>query len=385
MGNQCNSLNYYGYCCTGGTSSEQNHFSQFVNQYEHSNQVESSKAQKILRPDQKSHHANTLKGYQYTTSSTNSQSRTHQKILAAIKIQCLFRSHYARKKVKLLRLIKSQGQKRIMIDQIRKIADSQNQNVRFIERKMGAIIFFLNNKIDNSFSKNSSRASVSHRKIGINSSYQAANNGDPFDFKINLKLQNGTIYSGQFDPKTQTKEGFGIQIWPDGSKYVGQWSRGKAGGYGRFILADGDVYEGEWRDDKAHGYGIYYYADGAKYEGEWRDDKQEGIGREEWPDQSSFQGMYKDGKKHGQGKFIWADGACYDGEWQNNKMHGKGVFTWTDGRRYEGEYENDRKHGYGIFTWPDGRRYEGHWKKGKQVKTNEKSTSNLPTISQESK
>ena len=86
---------------------------------------------------------------------------------------------------------------------------------------MGPIIFFLNNKVvDNSFSKNSSRGSISHRKTGVNNSYHGAA-GDVYDFKINLKLQNGTVYSGQFDPKTQNKEGFGIQIWPDGSKYVG--------------------------------------------------------------------------------------------------------------------------------------------------------------------
>ena len=66
---------------------------------------------------------------------------------------------------------------------------------------MGPIIFFLNNKIDNSFSKNSSRGSISHRKTGVNNS-QYGVNAEAFDFKINLKLQNGTVYSGQFDPKT---------------------------------------------------------------------------------------------------------------------------------------------------------------------------------------
>lgn len=35
-----------------------------------------------------------------------------------------------------------------------------------------------------------------------------------------------------------------MQVWPDGSKYEGEWVDGKANGKGRFILADGDVYEG---------------------------------------------------------------------------------------------------------------------------------------------
>eukprot|EP00347_Sterkiella_histriomuscorum_P008950 403343115 len=359
MGNQCQSLNYYGYCCSGGTTSEQQNYQNHVNQYEHNNQQNSLNGQfeiglsnsivgKTNRnarvPDQRQ-----FRGYGTGQSlSSNSSSKYLLKQQSAVKIQCLFR-----------------------------------------ERSMGPVHYFTQNHVNElSLTKNSSQRSLQNVKkngtggaLSNSSSMQnlktnraanaITNHPDFYDFKINLRLVNNTVYSGQLDIKTQQKEGFGIQIWPDGSKYVGQWLRSKANAYGRFILADGDVYEGEWKDDKAHGYGIYHYADGAKYEGEWRDDKQEGPGREEWPDQSSFQGMYRDGKKHGFGKFIWADGACYEGDWQLNKMHGRGVFTWTDGRRYEGEYENDKKHGYGIFTWPDGRRYEGMWKNGKQQKSDQ--------------
>ncbi len=88
-----------------------------------------------------------------------------------------------------------------------------------------------------------------------------------------LKLENGTVYSGQWDPKSCNKEGHGVQIWQDGSKYEGQWVNGKANGKGRFILADGDIYEGDWMDDKAHGIGTYKYSDGAIYNGEWVNDK----------------------------------------------------------------------------------------------------------------
>jgi hypothetical protein len=41
-----------------------------------------------------------------------------------------------------------------------------------------------------------------------------------------------------------TRDGMGIQIWPDGSKYEGYWKADKANGRGRLIHADGDVYEG---------------------------------------------------------------------------------------------------------------------------------------------
>lgn len=57
--------------------------------------------------------------------------------------------------------------------------------------------------------------------------------------------------------QANVKEGYGKQIWPDGSMYEGQWRSDKANGKGRLIHADGDVYEGDWTNDKAEGYGIY--------------------------------------------------------------------------------------------------------------------------------
>ena len=60
--------------------------------------------------------------------------------------------------------------------------------------------------------------------------------------KNGYSLSEGQIYSGQWNENTNTKEGYGLQVWPDGSKFEGFWFDDKAKGYGRFILADGDVY-----------------------------------------------------------------------------------------------------------------------------------------------
>ena len=54
------------------------------------------------------------------------------------------------------------------------------------------------------------------------------------------------IYTGLWDAKTASREGFGIQLWPDGARYEGSWKGDMAEGFGRFTLADGDLYEGEW-------------------------------------------------------------------------------------------------------------------------------------------
>ena len=53
------------------------------------------------------------------------------------------------------------------------------------------------------------------------------------------------------------RDGYGVQIWPDGARYEGEWRRNKAHGKGKFWHVDGDVFDGEWKDDKANGYGVY--------------------------------------------------------------------------------------------------------------------------------
>jgi len=204
-----------------------------------------------------------------------------------------------------------------------------------------------------------------------------------------LILDSGAKYKGYLNAETKEKDGFGIQIWIDGSKYVGYWKSSKANGFGRLIHADGDVYEGYWNEDKANEYGIYTHLDGAKYSGYWKNDMQHGRGIETWSDGAKYEGEYEEGKKQGKGKFTWADGSYYEGKflnnmihgegtyiwadgrkyvgsWISNKMEGRGIFTWPDGRKYIGEYQDDKKHGNGEFNWPDGKKYIGNWEHGKQ-------------------
>ena len=53
------------------------------------------------------------------------------------------------------------------------------------------------------------------------------------------------------------RSGYGVQEWPDGSKYHGYWENDKANGKGKLYHASGDIYDGEWKDDKANGKGVY--------------------------------------------------------------------------------------------------------------------------------
>ena len=82
----------------------------------------------------------------------------------------------------------------------------------------------------------------------------------------------GRLFKGQYNKKTGERDGVGIQIWPDGSKYEGMWRKDKANGRGRMTHANGDMYEGQWREDKANGHGIFIDANSAMYTGEWVDD-----------------------------------------------------------------------------------------------------------------
>lgn len=150
------------------------------------------------------------------------------------------------------------------------------------------------------------------------------------------------VYPSLRNEDIESREGKGIQVWPDGSRYEGYWRMNKANGKGRLIHADGDVYEGDWVDDKAHGKGVYRHLDGARYDGDWKEDKQCGFGRESWPDGAVYEGEYVDGKKHGRGLFKWADGSKYEGEFKNNNIEGHGEAEHTN---YEQVFTNGQTAG----------------------------------------
>mmetsp|Transcript_87970 Transcript_87970/g.138885 ORF Transcript_87970/g.138885 Transcript_87970/m.138885 type:complete len:475 (+) Transcript_87970:75-1499(+) len=189
------------------------------------------------------------------------------------------------------------------------------------------------------------------------------------------------------DMEGGSRVGEGVQVFPNGSKYEGQWSNDQAGGQGKFTHADGATYEGEWLNGKANGEGTFTHVNGNSYKGQWKDDKKDGSGVQHWIDGAKYKGEFRTDSISGKGRFSWGDGSCYSGEfadhaihgegtyswsdgrqycgqWLKNQMHGKGLFTWTDGRSFEGEYKNDQRHGAGILKWSDGRFYEGSWKEG---------------------
>lgn len=47
----------------------------------------------------------------------------------------------------------------------------------------------------------------------------------------------------------------GIEIWPDGSKYEGQFVAGKKQGKGKFYWSDGAIFYGDFVDNNIEGHG----------------------------------------------------------------------------------------------------------------------------------
>lgn len=203
-----------------------------------------------------------------------------------------------------------------------------------------------------------------------------------------IEYINGSQFYGEWNRTTNQKHGRGIQKWPEGPTYLGEFVNDHPCGRGKLIFKGGEQYEGDWEDGKANGFGKYKNKE-VKYEGKWKDDKQEGIGTETWTDGTTYTGEFKNGKKtgqgkfkyvdgssynggflnnqlHGKGKYIWNDGREYNGEWKFNKIEGEGIFKWPDGRKYTGHYKENKKNGYGIFEWPNGKKYKGFWLNGKQ-------------------
>jgi hypothetical protein len=63
-------------------------------------------------------------------------------------------------------------------------------------------------------------------------------------------------------------------IWPDNSRYEGEFVNSRMEGKGTKIYANQDTYEGMWKDDLQHGPGIFTcHKTGKQTNEEWREGK----------------------------------------------------------------------------------------------------------------
>jgi len=142
-------------------------------------------------------------------------------------------------------------------------------------------------------------------------------------------------YTGKY--RKGLRHGFGVCVWPDGSRYEGQWRYGTMTGKGTFTFK-GNKYVGMWLNGKKHGQGKLVYADGSVYEGEFKNDKKHGYGKLKTLSGEEHTGEWANDMSNGYGKHVWASGTTYVGDWKNNQMHGNGVLMYFDGRVEQGKF-----------------------------------------------
>ena len=71
-----------------------------------------------------------------------------------------------------------------------------------------------------------------------------------------IRTMAGSIYAGEWDSKGR-RHGRGTEEFPDGSTYVGYFSKDKQSWKGRLVKTDGTFYQGHFAEGLPHGFGFY--------------------------------------------------------------------------------------------------------------------------------
>ena len=186
-------------------------------------------------------------------------------------------------------------------------------------------------------------------------------------FSINL-------YRGEL--QGDTREGFGLQLFPNGCYYIGFWRKNEAVGVGRLALPDGTYYEGQYYKNIIQTGRIRFF-NGAEYEGTFdgtvyerfnkgtfkftKGDKLTG----EWRDGLLVDGQLIDAKggviePQKDGTIVKRDVSAdhygiiitrtnkwmYEGGIVHNKCNGKGIIYCTFQQYKHGFFKNDTINGY---------------------------------------
>lgn len=92
----------------------------------------------------------------------------------------------------------------------------------------------------------------------------------------------GVDYSGgshvTFRNWQTNPNGQGVMTWPDGRKYVGQWSNGKREGSGEYTNAQGARFAGMFRGDHEEGLATIYFPDGTREQVTFQNGTRVGLG-----------------------------------------------------------------------------------------------------------
>lgn len=136
-----------------------------------------------------------------------------------------------------------------------------------------------------------------------------------------IVLPNGASYKGMVS--NGKPHGKGKIVFQD-MKYEGDFWEGKRHGNGIQYwtrgLHEGESYLGEWKNDERNGYGIQIWPDGRKYTGVWKSNRQNGKGVLTNATGDTYNGYFKDDQPDGEGTHTKSDGSIiYKGLWSKGK------------------------------------------------------------------
>jgi hypothetical protein len=142
-------------------------------------------------------------------------------------------------------------------------------------------------------------------------------------------LNSGATYTGEV-VLNNVPNGEGVAMWPDGSKYEGEFFNGMPNGKGTFYYTNGDVYIGQFEYGFRSGKGKMTFVNGDTYDGEWKADMMHGKGTYTFitpdPDHPKkndvYSGQWRYNMMHGKGSYKFANGTTKAGYWVRNTYSG---------------------------------------------------------------
>ena len=170
---------------------------------------------------------------------------------------------------------------------------------------------------------------------------------------MNSSLRSGfhaTVYEVKRDPELKNRD-----IIRDKTKPV-------------FPFVGGSSYKGQWNKDMKEGFGIQINTNNTKYEGEWKANRFHGRGtlwiKKDKEYVRQYVGEWVNGSMEGEGIFYYENGDVYRGQWQSNQRYGEGKLETKNGDVYIGNWNGDLKSGMGAMNYPNGNVYEGMHRAG---------------------
>jgi hypothetical protein len=117
------------------------------------------------------------------------------------------------------------------------------------------------------------------------------------------------------------------------------WTMGSTCAQTPMALSGGRIYQGDLEDGEPYGFGTMVYPNGTRYRGQFVNGYREGRGAAVFYDASRYEGDWRNDIPHGRGVIEWPTGERYEGDIVENTRSGRGVMTFRDGTRYDGEWQ----------------------------------------------